>query len=200
MTRLILASTSSARKLILEQAGLSFDTIAPRVDEDALKQALLLSDANRPRDMADALAEAKAVKLSVKFPEALVIGADQMLALEDGTMLDKPDSPETAKAQLTLMSGSHHRLFSAAVIAQDGVPAWRHVGIVRMSVRPLSPAFINDYVDRNWDAIRYCVGCYQIESEGAQLFSRIEGDHFDIMGLPLLPLLAFLRERKELAS
>ncbi|RDV02509.1 septum formation protein Maf [Sphingorhabdus pulchriflava] len=199
MTRLILASTSSARKLILEKAGLSFDAIPPRIDEDALKQALL-SEAVSPRDMADALAEAKAVKLSLKFPEALVIGADQMLAFDDGTMLDKPDSPETAKAQLALMSGSHHRLFSAAVIAKGGAPLWRHVGIVRMSVRPLSSAFIDDYVDRNWDAIRYCVGCYQIENEGAQLFSRIEGDHFDIMGLPLLPLLAFLRERKEIAS
>jgi septum formation protein len=199
MTRLILASTSSTRKQMLKKAGLSFDAMPPMVDEEALKQGLMAENFS-PRDMADALAEAKAVKLSTKFPDALVIGADQMLALEDGSLLDKPDCPETARSQLTQLSGSNHRLFSAVVIAQGGAPVWRHVGTVRMSVRALRTAFIDDYVARNWDAIRHCVGCYQIEAEGAQLFSRIEGDHFDIMGLPLLPLLAFLRERKEIAS
>jgi septum formation protein len=98
------------------------------------------------------------------------------------------------------MAGQSHRLFSAVVLAQGGNPVWRHVGTVRMHVRPLSPAFIDDYVTRNWDSIRHCVGCYQIEAEGAQLFNRIDGDHFDIMGLPLLPLLAYLRERKEMPS
>jgi len=199
LTHLILASTSSARKQILENVGLSFDAMPPRVDEEVLKQGLLAEEIS-PRDMADALAEAKAVKLSTKFPDALVIGADQMLALDDGSLLDKPDSPETAKGQLESMSGTNHRLFSAVVIAQAGAPLWRHVGIVRMSVRPLSSTFIDDYVTRNWDAIRHCVGCYQIEGEGAQLFIKIEGNHFDIMGLPLLPLLAFLREREEIAS
>jgi septum formation protein len=199
MTQLILASTSATRSEMLKNAGLSFDVMAPMVDEEALKEGLQ-AEGLSPRNLADGLAEAKAVKLSAKHPGALVIGADQVLALDDGPLFDKPDSPETAKAQLGQMSGTSHRLFSAAVVAQRGTPVWRHVGIVRMHVRALSASFIDDYVERNWDSIRYCVGCYQIEGEGAQLFSRIEGDHFDILGLPLLPLLGFLRDRKELPS
>lgn len=199
MSQIILASTSSARRQILENAGLSFDVLAPRVDEEALKEALD-ADNLAPRDLADALAEAKAVKLSARHPAALVLGADQVLAIDDGPRLDKPESPEAACAQLKMLSGKGHRLFSALVIAAAGVPLWRHVGIVRLAVRPLSDDFIADYVARNWDSIRHCVGCYQIEGEGAQLFTRIDGDHFDIMGMPLLPLLAFLRERKEIAS
>ncbi len=199
MTPIILASTSGTRKQILEKAGLKFDVMAPMVDEEAIKHSLV-AEGLGPRNIADALAEAKAVKLSGKYPGALVIGADQMLALEDGPLFDKPDSPDTARAQLAQMAGTSHRLFSAIVVAQSGKPLWRHVGVVRMHVRPLSPAFIDSYVERNWDSIRHCVGCYQIEGEGAQLFTRIEGDHFDIMGLPLLPLLAYLRERREMPS
>ena len=199
MTRIILASTSKARQQILENAGIIFDAMAPMVDEDVIKQSLL-AEGLGPRNIADALAEAKAVKLSAKNPDALVIGADQMLALEEGPLFDKPDSLETARSQLARMAGSNHRLFSAIVVAQSGEPHWRHVGMVRMHVRPLSDAFIDSYVERNWDAIRHCVGCYQIEGEGAQLFTRIEGDHFDIMGLPLLPLLAYLRDRGEMPS
>lgn len=199
MSQIILASTSSARRQILENAGLSFDVLAPRVDEEALKQALD-ADNLAPRDLADALAEAKAVKLSARHPAALVLGADQVLAIDDGPRLDKAESPEAACAQLKMLSGKRHRLFSALVVASAGVALWRHVGIVRLAVRPLSDRFIADYVARNWDSIRHCVGCYQIEGEGAQLFTQIEGDHFDIMGMPLLPLLAFLRERKDIAS
>lgn len=199
MNPLILASTSSARKQILENAGLNFDVMAPKVDEEALKQALA-GENLVPRDLADALAEAKAVKVSARHPTSLVIGADQVLAVDDGISLNKPESPEAACAQLRMLSGKGHRLFSALVVAAAAVPVWRHVGMVRLMVRPLSDAFIEDYVARNWDSIRHCVGCYQIEGEGAQLFTRIEGDYFDIMGMPLLPLLAFLRERKEIAS
>ncbi|MGL5838755.1 MAG: Maf family protein [Sphingorhabdus sp.] len=199
MTRLILASTSTTRRTMLQKAGLVFDAMPPMVDEEALKDGLIAEKLS-PRDMADALAEAKAIKLSVKYPSALVIGADQVLAIEDGMLLDKPQTPDMAKAQLAEMAGKGHRLFSAAVVAAAGVPVWRHVGIVKMHVRSLSAAFIDDYVARNWDTIRHCVGCYQIEGEGAQLFTRVEGDHFNIMGLPLLPLLGFLRERKELPS
>lgn len=169
------------------------------VDEDALKQALEAEDL-APRDLADALAEAKAVKISAKHPEALVIGADQVLAVDDGGLFDKAQTLDVARQQLQMLSGKGHRLFSAIVLAVAGVPVWRHVGIVRLAVRPLSEEFVADYVARNWDAVRHCVGCYQIEGEGAQLFTRIEGDYFDIMGLPLLPLLAYLRERKEIAS
>ena len=199
MSHIILASTSSARRQILENAGLSFDAMASMVDEEALKFALEQENLS-PRDLADALAEAKALKISAKHPTALVLGADQVLAIDDGQLLSKAESPEQAREQLKMLSGKSHRLFSALVAAAAGIPVWRHVGVVRLLVRPLSDEFIDEYVDRNWDQIRYCVGCYQIEGEGAQLFTKIEGDHFDIMGMPLLPLLAFLRERKEIAS
>ncbi len=199
MSQLILASTSAVRRKMLENAGLAFDAMPPMVDEEALKEALR-AKGNNARDIADALAEAKASKLSAKHPTALVIGADQTLEFDGGAMFDKPPTPAEAVRQLTMLSGKSHRLFSAAVVAAAGIPVWRHVGVVKLLVRPLSAAFIDDYVAHNWEAIRHCVGCYQIEGEGAQLFARIEGDHFDIMGLPLLPLLAFLRERRELPS
>lgn len=199
MTQLILASGSKTRRDMLQNAGLAFDAMTPLVDEEALKEGLR-AEGLPPRDMADALAEAKALKLSIKYPSALVIGADQLLALDDGPLFDKPVSPEAARTQLQQLSGRGHRLFSAAVVVAAGVPVWRHVGVVRLHMRVLSPAFIDAYVERNWEFIRHSVGCYQIEREGAQLFTRIEGDHFDILGLPLLPLLAFLRERKELPS
>lgn len=194
MTQLILASTSSARRLMLAQAGVDCDAIAPMVDEDPIKQSLL-DHCVSARDIADALAEAKAVKLSSKFPQALVIGADQTLECADGSVLDKPEFPADAITQLTLMAGATHKLYSAVVVAERGEPVWRFVATSRMTVRPLSDAFIADYVETHWDAIRHCVGCYQIEGAGAQLFSQIQGGHFDIMGLPLLPLLSFLRER-----
>jgi septum formation protein len=199
MTQLILASTSSARHAILANAGVDHDVMPPMVDEQAIKE-ILLEQSLGARDIADALAEAKSVKLSAKHPTALVIGADQTLALDDGTLSDKADTPADAVAQLHAMAGKGHRLFSAVVVSAAGVPVWRHVGTVRMMMRPLSAPFIASYVDSNWNDIRHCVGCYQIEGAGAQLFSRIEGDYFDIMGLPLLPLLGFLRERKVLPS
>jgi septum formation protein len=198
MTQLILASTSSARRMMLSNAGVDCDAIAPMVDEDAVKQSLLNQNVSA-RDVADALAEAKAVKLSLKNPRALVIGADQTLECADGTLLDKPDSPEQAISQLTQMAGAAHKLFSAAVVAERGEPVWRFVATSRMTMRPLSDDFIANYVATHWESIRHCVGCYQIEGVGAQLFSQIQGSHFDIMGLPLLPLLSFLRERGILA-
>jgi septum formation protein len=198
MTQLILASTSAARRTMLARAGVAVDVMAPMVDEESIKESFIHQKLGA-RDIADALAEAKAVKLSAKHPAALLIGADQTLALDDGMMLDKPSDPEEAVAQLTMMAGKTHKLFSAAVVAERGEPVWRFVATSRMIVRPLSGAFITDYVERHWDDIRHCVGCYQVEGAGAQLFSRIDGSHFDIMGLPLLPLLGFLRERGILA-
>jgi septum formation protein len=194
MTRPILASTSAARRAMLARAWVDCDVMAPMVDEETIKQSLL-DQGLGGRDIADALAEAKAVKLSGKNPGALVIGADQTLELDDGNLLDKPESPEQAITQLSQMAGKTHKLFSAAVVAERGEPVWRFVATSRMIVRPLSDAFIADYVERHWDDIRHCVGCYRIEDAGAQLFSQIQGSHFDIMGLPLLPLLGFLRER-----
>jgi septum formation protein len=199
MTRLILASTSAARQAMLARAGAECDSIAPMVDEALIKDSLWAQGLGA-RDIADALAEAKAVKLSAKYPAALVIGADQMLELEDGAMLDKPQSREEAIAHLGRMSGKAHKLLSAVVVAENGRPVWRFVATSRLLMRPLLPAFIADYVARHWEDIRHCVGCYQIEGVGAQLFSHIKGTHFDIMGLPLLPLLGFLRERGILAQ
>jgi septum formation protein len=199
MTQLILASTSAARRAMLARAGVECDAMAPMVDEEMIKLSLLAQGFGA-RDIADALAEAKAVKLSGKHAGALVIGADQTLELDDGTMLDKPQSPDEAMAHLSMMSGKTHKLLSAAVVAEAGQPVWRFVATSRLLMRPLSQAFIGDYVNRHWQDIRHCVGCYQIEGAGAQLFSHIKGTHFDIMGLPLLPLLGFLRERGIVAA
>jgi septum formation protein len=199
VTHLILASTSAARREMLARAGVKCDVMAPMVDEAAIKESLLHQGLGG-RDIADALAEAKAVKLSGKNSGALVIGADQTLELDDGSLLDKPENHEQAMAQLIQMAGKTHKLYSAAVVAERGEPVWRFVATSRMTVRPLSAGFIADYVEAHWQDIRHCVGCYQVEGAGAQLFSRIDGIHFDIMGLPLLPLLGFLRERGIIAA
>tara|TARA_R100001244_G_scaffold6593_8_gene7931 strand:- start:9804 stop:10409 length:606 start_codon:yes stop_codon:yes gene_type:complete len=198
-TRLILASKSKARRAMLTAAGISVEAIAPNVDEEALKEGLK-SEGVTARNLADALAEAKAVRLSRRIGEALVLGADQVLALEDGTMLDKPSGPADAIAQLKLLSGRKHKLFSAAVIAEQGLPVWRHVDSATLSVRPLGDSFIEQYVESEWDNIRHCVGCYEIEGRGIQLFSAIAGSQFTIMGLPLLHLLDYLRIRSNLPA
>jgi len=197
--QLILASKSKARLAMLTAAGVAVEAISPNVDEDALKDGLK-SEGVTARNLADALAEAKAVRLSGRIGAGMVLGADQVLALEDGTMLDKPADPADAVAQLKLLSGKKHKLFSAAVIAEQGVPVWRHIDIATLSVRMLGDQFIEQYVESEWDNIRYCVGCYEIEGRGAQLFSAINGSQFTIMGLPLLHLLDYLRIRGILPS
>ncbi len=198
-TRLILASKSAARLAMLAAAGVAVEAMAPNVDEDALKEGLK-SGGVTARNLADALAEAKAVRLSQRIGAALVLGADQVLALDDGSMLDKPSDPAEAIAQLKLLSGRKHKLYSAAVIAEQAVPVWRHVDIATLSVRSLSDSFIEQYVESEWDNIRHCVGCYEIEGRGVQLFSAIAGSQFTIMGLPLLHLLDYLRIRSILPS
>jgi septum formation protein len=192
MTGLVLASQSSGRAAMLRAAGLAFETTAAHVDEEALT-ASLLAAGQTPRNIADALAEAKAVKIASRLPGVTVIGADSTLALDDGSMLAKPASPEEAAGHLRRMAGCRHRLFSAAVAARDGAPVWRAIGEARLWVRPLSDAFIADYVAQNWDSIRRTVGCYEIEGAGVQLFDRVEGDPWTIIGMPMLPLLAWLR-------
>lgn len=191
---MILASQSAGRIAMLRAAGVEVEAHAPLVDEDNIKQAMAAEGA-KPRDIADALAEAKARKVSRKFPTALVLGCDQILVTADGRLLDKPEDPEKAKAQLTMLSGATHRLISAAVICENGEPVWRIIDTAQMTMRPLSAAFIEDYVAHYWDHIRHSVGCYRIEAEGAQLFSSVSGSQFTIIGLPLLPVLDYLRIR-----
>jgi septum formation protein len=194
VTRLILASQSSARRAVLNAAGLAFEALAPMVDEDSAKAALRTGGIS-PRDLADALAELKALKLSRRFSADLVLGCDQTLSLDDGMMFDKPESRDALRDQLKALSGKTHNLWSAAVLAQGGTPIWRHIERCKMSIRPLSDAFIEEYVEAEGDVLLGCVGGYRIEGRGVQLFSRIDGSHFGILGLPLLPLLDILRTR-----
>ena len=196
--RIVLASGSDIRAKLLKNAGLAFDIRPGRIDEEAVRAAHA-AESGSPRDLADLLAEMKAQKISRRDPAALIIGADQVLDCE-GTILAKPRTPDEACAQLRHLSGKTHRLMSAAVVCQEGSPVWRHVGQVAMTMRPLSDAFVADYVDRNWDSIRHAVGCYKIEEEGVRLFAGIEGDFFHILGLPLIELLTWLTIRGDIAT
>ncbi len=193
-----LASTSPARAAMLTAAGVSLIAQAPLVDEDAIKEALAAEGA-RPDRIADALAETKAIKVSRRV-RGLVLGADQVLVTADGAMLDKPGDRADAAAQLRRLMGAEHRLIAAAVIAEDGEAVWRASDTARLTMRPLSDAFIADYLDREGDAVLGCVGTYRIEGLGAQLFTKVSGDPFVIQGLPLLAVLDYLRTHGELAA
>ncbi len=187
---LILASGSEIRRELLENAGLEVEIIKPRVDEDMMREAMLVDEAN-PRDIADALAEMKARKISEKHPGRLVLGCDQVLDFR-GKLYSKAHSKEEAVQQLTELRGARHSLLSAAVLYEDGKPIWRHVGTARLTTRVYSDTFIQDYVARNWDDVRHCVGCYQLEAEGVRLFAQVEGNHFTVLGLPLIELVNYL--------
>lgn len=194
---IVLASLSQTRRDMLTAAGVSFDAQGAPIDEESAK-ASFRAQGLRARDLADALAELKALRVSAKRPGTIVLGCDQTLALQDGTMFDKPrfDEPGEALAeQLRALSGQTHHLFSAVVACENGVPVWRHVDRVSLTMRALSGGFIADYVAREGAAVAGCVGGYRIESSGAQLFTKIEGSHFTILGLPLLPLLDWFRVR-----
>ena len=192
MTQLLLASQSAGRANMLRAAGLSFEASPAHVDEEALTAALQ-AEGQTARNIADALAEAKAIKISARLPGVIVLGADSTLVLDDGNMLTKPEDKDDAKAQLRAMAGQRHRLFSAVVAARDGQPIWRHIGEAKLWIRALSDDAIDAYVDENWDSIRWTVGCYEIEGAGVQLFDKVEGDPWTIIGMPMLPLLQWLR-------
>lgn len=198
-TRLLLASQSEGRRRLLSDAGVPYEAISAGVDEDMAKDALV-GEGVKPRDLADALAELKAIRPSRRHGGALVLGCDQTLELADGSLVNKCESREEARALLLRMSGTRHHLHSAAVIALDGAPIWRHIESVALDVRPLSAGFVDAYLDGEWEQCRWCVGCYRIEGPGAQLFAKVSGSLFAVQGLPLLPLLDFLRVRGVLAA
>lgn len=195
---IILASTSKIRRQLLRNAGVDFESDTPRLDEETIRAALL-AQGSKPRDIADALAEGKAMKLSTKRPDALVIGCDQVLDFE-GNLLSKPDTPEDAREQLARLRGKRHALMSAAVICHQGRPIWRHIGQVRLSMHEVSDAYLDGYIERNWQSIRHAVGGYKLEEEGVRLFSRIEGDYFNVLGLPLVELLSYLSASGDLET
>lgn len=190
---IILASGSEIRADLLRKACVDFTVQVARVDEDMIRASLEAEQAP-PRDIADTLAELKAQRVAAKHPEALVIGCDQVLAFNQ-TVFTKPATPDDALAQLKTLRGQKHQLLSAAVIYGEGKPLWRHVGVVRLHMRDVSDAYLAEYVDRNWDSIRHAVGAYKLEEEGVRLFSRIEGDYFNVLGLPLVELLSYLTLR-----
>jgi len=194
--KLVLASSSGIRRQMLENAGVSFEVSLPRVDEDAVRQSLL-AEAASPRDIADALAELKARKVSTRMPGALVLGCDQVLSF-DGQIMAKPVSRADAEQQLRQLRGARHQLLSAAVIYEDGQPIWRFVGTVRLQMRDFSDSFLTTYLDRNWPDISNSVGGYKLESEGVRLFTRVDGDYFTVLGMPLLEILSYLTLRGDL--
>jgi septum formation protein len=195
---IILASQSAARRVMLTAAGVEYVVDPAHVDESGVIAGLVTAAA-APDQIADALAELKAIKVSLRHPGMLVLGADSVAVTADGTLLEKPGTRTAATAQLDALAGTTHRLISAAVIAENGRPSWRAVGSARLAMRPLSARFIADYLDREGEAVLGCVGCYRIEGLGAQLFTGIDGDHFSIRGLPLLAVLDYLRPRAVLS-
>lgn len=196
---LVLASGSAARAAMLRDAGLSFEQVRPLVDEQSVREALA-AEAVGAGDAAVALAELKAGQVARRSPgEAVVLGGDQILEL-DGVWLDKPADLAAARAQLLALRGKRHRLHSAAVAFRGGVRVWHALDSAELWVRPFGDAFLDGYLERHGEAALGSVGAYRLEGPGAQLMSRVRGDFFTVLGMPLLPVLQFLRDQGVLAD
>lgn len=191
---IVLASQSASRKAMLDAAGISYEARSSDVDEGAIKRELIGVPGG---DVATILAEAKALPVSVSAPGKLVLGGDSLVEV-GGRQFDKPVSREQAAEHLRFFSGQRMNLHSAAVLVRDGMTVWRHCETARLDVRQLSDSFIDSYLDREWPAVSGCVGVFRIEALGVQLFERIEGSHFTVLGMPLLAVLAALRAQGEL--
>ena len=195
--RIILASGSAIRCKLMTDAGLDFEVITKPVDESAIKEAMLAEDA-KVRDIADALAEAKSMRVS-RVEEGLVIGADQIMVM-DNQLFDKPKDMEEARERLKLMRGRTHYLIGAVVICEGGSPVWRHIAKTKLTMREFSDEFLEDYLASEGELVTKSVGAYRFEGLGSQLFSDVEGDFFSILGLSLLPVMDYLRIRGAIAT
>lgn len=193
---IILASQSASRKAMLDAAGVAFEAVSADVDERALEAEL---EGSAPGVIATALAQAKARAVSTLRPDWVVLGGDSLVTVE-GKRFDKPRNREDAAAHLRFFSGNLLNLHSAAALVRNGEVLWKDDVTAAMKVRPLSEGFIQSYLDQEWPAVSGCVGVFRIEGPGVQLFESIEGDHFTVLGMPLLPVLAALRKLGELPS
>ena len=194
---IILASGSAIRRKIMSDAGIEFEVITRPVDEDAIKTAMLSKKAVL-KDIADALAEAKSMRVSRQV-SGLVIGADQIMVMDD-TLYDKPKDMNEARSRLLEMRGKTHFLIGAVVISENGSPVWRHLAKTKLTMRDFSENFLDEYLEIEGETILQSVGAYRFEGRGAQLFSKVEGDFFSILGLSLLPVMDYLRERGMMTS
>lgn len=194
---IILASGSLIRRKLMEDAGIDFSVISKPVDEDAIKKSML-SDGVKFKNIADALAEAKSIKVSQQH-SGLVIGADQIMVM-DNQLFDKPKTMNEAKNRLLSLRGKTHYLIGAIVISENGFPVWRHLAKTKLIMREFSETFLNEYLELEGKSILQSVGGYKFEGRGSQLFSNVEGDFFSILGLSMLPLMDYLRVRGALLS